>query len=210
MAVIILYCLWLCRNVFTLLSKRLTPFCSSVSSFFSMHGASQTNTPQPFPQPHQHHHNYHHHLQHHSKRRRSSHFHRSMSGLTTSPPMTPVKLTKGHGASPPPSAPPIFSGSPGFVFGSFEDRGFLGGPALSEGGTQAQSHGPDTELEDGAFPSSSPLLEEAGLPGSPPLTGSQRHSVSPVRITGAANSGSSRRLSETEMGSPPGGKGFNS
>lgn len=174
-----------------------------------MHGTSQTNTSHSHPH-HYHQHQHHHHHHHHRSRRRHSHqLHRSLTGLATSPPLTPTKVTKGRGVSPPPSAPPIFSSSPGFTFGSFDDRVHFGGHGVGHGRVQGQGHEADNEFEDGdfTFPSSSPLQDDSGSVGSPPLLPSNRHSISPVRTTGAicANSGSNRRLSDSDMGSPPGG-----
>ncbi|KAL8559373.1 hypothetical protein ACOMHN_045093 [Nucella lapillus] len=147
-----------------------------------------------------------------AKEHNSQAHHHSTSGLAISPlALTSATILKGHGSSPPPSAPPVFSSSPGFVFGSFEDRALSGsGHGLGEGQKQGQGQDADGQLEERnvVFPCSSPFPEDSGTAGSPPLlAGQQRHSVSPVRTTGMSgtNSGSNRRLSGSETGSPPGG-----
>ena len=82
---------------------------------------------------------------------------------------------------------------------------------MGPGQVQVQGHEADNEFEAGdfAFPSSSPVADEAGSVGSPTMPApSNRHSISPVRTTGVVNAnsgGSNRRLSDSDMGSPPGG-----
>ncbi|KAK7500427.1 hypothetical protein BaRGS_00008334 [Batillaria attramentaria] len=101
---------------------------------------------------------------------------------------------------------------PGFVFGSFEDKGHLGGAIVGHdrGHHEGQGHRQSQELEhevydpDAIFSSSSPLPEDSVSSGSPPLP-SNRHSVSPVRTTGAVATNRDRRLSDSDVGSPPGG-----